>query len=353
MAQPGSASALPLVSVIILNYNGLAFLPRCLETLRRTTYAPLEFIVVDNCSSDGSVSYLREHHPDVKLHISAKNLGYSGAYNAVIPKASGEILVLLNFDVEVEPEWLNQAVSLLVENPRIAAAQPKLRSLQRRNLFEYSGGGGGLIDCYGYPLVRGRVFDTVEEDCGQYDDSVPIHWASGAAFVVRRSDYAAAGGLDDSFFLHMEELDLCWRFWLMGREVVAAPQGIVYHYAGAALSAERYHKMYYNHRNGLVMLLKNYGAGSLWRYLPVRWALDWVTVLASPFRGEPKRSAAVLAAHLYVLFHLRSIIRKRRAVQRLRRRKDRDLRHVILPFSVVRRYYLNKQRTYSQLISGT
>jgi hypothetical protein len=353
MAQTESASALPLVSVIILNYNGLAFLPRCLETLRRTTYSPLELIVVDNCSTDGSVSYLREHHPDVKIHITSANLGYSGAYNAVIPVADGEVLVLLNFDVEVEPTWLDQAIQILVENPRTAAVQPKLRSLQRRSFFEYSGGSGGFIDRYGYPIVRGRIFDTIEEDAGQYDDSAVIHWACGAAFVVRRSAYEAAGGLDNDFFLHMEELDLCWRFWLMGDEVRVAPRGVVYHHAGAALSAERYAKMYFNHRNGLVMMLKNYSAGSLWRCLPVRWMLDWVTVLSSPFRREPKRSAAVLAAHIYVLFHWFAIVPKRRAVQRLRRRKDRELSNVILPFSVVRRYYFNKQRTYSQLISGT
>ena len=352
MAQPGFASDLPLVSVIILNYNGLHFLPRCLETLRRTSHKPIELIVVDNCSSDGSVAYLRDHHPDVHLHLTTSNLGYSGAYNAAIPDAKGELIVLLNFDVEVEPDWLDQAVQIFEENAQVAAVQPKLRSLQKRTFFEYSGGSGGFIDRYGYPLVRGRVFDSVEEDRGQYDSVVPIHWASGAACVIRKSAYSTAGGLDSDFFLHMEELDLCWRFWLLGYEVTVAPRGIVYHYAGAALSAERYHKMYYNHRNGLVMLLKNYSAASLFKYLPVRWLLDWVTVFVSPLKREPKRSAAVLAAHVFVLFHLNSILRKRRVVQRMRKKRDRELAHVILPFSVVRRYYLSKQRTYSQLVSG-
>jgi hypothetical protein len=352
MVQAQSAHGKPLVSVIILNYNGLSFLPRCLETLRRTSYPHVELCVVDNCSTDGSLAYLCDHHPDVKLFPIRKNLGYSGAYNEVIPETSGEVIVLLNFDVEVEPEWLDQAVALLTENARVAAAQPKLRSLQKRNLFEYSGGSGGFIDCYGYPLVRGRVFDRIEEDHGQYDDAVPIHWASGAAFVVRREAYEAAGGLDDDFFLHMEELDLCWRFWLMGYEVKSAPMGIVYHHAGAALSADRYHKMYYNHRNGLVMMLKNFSGVSLLKYLPGRWLLDWVTVVASPLRGESKRSLAVFSAHVFVWAHLPSIIKKRRRVQQLRRRTDAELRHVILPFSVVRRYYMNNQRTYSQLVSG-
>ena len=353
MAQPGFASDLPLVSVIILNYNGLSFLPRCLETLRSSSYAPLELIVVDNCSTDGSVAYLRDHHPDIIVHVTAGNLGYSGAYNEAIPLARGEVIVLLNFDVEVEPDWLNQAVAILLADRNVVALQPKLRSLQKRNLFEYSGRTGGLLDRYGYPLVRGRVFDTIEEDRGQYEDSIPVHWATGAAFIVRKSAYLEAGGLDNSFFLHMEELDLCWRFWLMGYEVKVAPHGVVYHYAGAALSAERFHKMYYNHRNGLVMMLKNYGAASLFRFLPVRWLLDWITFFSAPLRGEPKRAAAVFVAHWFVLFHLPSILRKRRTVQRLRKRRDQELSHVILPFSIVWRYYVHKQRTYSQLISGT
>ena len=352
MAQQQSAQDWPLVSVIVLNYNGLAFLPRCIETLRRTSYPHVELIVVDNCSTDGSAEYLFTQHPDVRLVQLSSNLGYSGAYNSVIPGVKGEIIVLLNFDVEVDQNWLNEAVDLLARDPGVAAVQPKLRSLQRRNLFEYSGGSGGFIDRYGYPLVRGRVFDTIEADEGQYDDSVPIHWATGAAFVVRKSVYLEAGGLDNDFFLHMEELDLCWRFWLMGYSVKVAPSGVVFHHAGASLSADRYHKMYYNHRNGLVMLVKNYNGTNLLKTLPVRWLLDLLTVVVSPLRGEPKRALAVLAAHCFMLMHVPSIIKKRRRVQSLRQRSDEDLQHIILPFSVVRRYYLKKQRTFSQLVAG-
>jgi hypothetical protein len=327
----------------------LAFLPRCLETLQKTKYSPLELVVVDNRSTDGSVDYLRRSCPGVRLVESNENLGYAGAYNAAVPQAAGEIVVLLNFDVEVEPGWLDQAVELLTAEPRVAAVQPKLRSLQQRDFFEYSGGSGGYIDRHGYPFVRGRLFEAIEPDTGQYDDVVPIFWAAGAAFVTRKSAFIEAGGLDADFFMHMEELDLCWRYWLMGHEVKVAPRGVVFHWAGAALSADRFHKMYFNHRNGLVMMLKNYGLKSLLRNLPGRLALDWVTVVTSLFRGEAKRSGAVLAAHAYTLCRLPSIVAKRRRVQRLRRVPDRELSRVIYPHSIVWRHFIRKRSTYTQL----
>jgi len=307
---------------------------------------------VDNNSRDGSLEYLRDHYPETKLIEIKANLGYSGAYNLAIPQTTGEFIVLLNFDVEVEPDWLDQAANLLIEQPRLAAAQPKLRSLQKQESFEYSGGSGGFIDRYGYPFVRGRVFDVLERDSGQYDDTRAVFWASGAAFVTRRSAYEDAGGLDDDFFLHMEELDLCWRYWLRGWEVRAAPQGIVYHYAGAALSAERYRKMYYNHRNGLVMLLKNYGIASLIRILPIRFLLDWSAVGKGLLQLQWKRPAAILAAHGYILCHLPRILAKRRRIQRTRRISDRDLKHVIWPHSAVWNYFVKKQRTFSEMTAG-
>lgn len=344
------ANTNPVVSVIILNYNGLKFLPRCLESLRKTTYSPLEIVVVDNDSTDSSLEYLREHHPDVKLIPIKENLGYSGAYNYAVPLVDCKYCVLLNFDVEVEPNWLNQAIELLEADDSLAAAQPKLKAYQNHAKFEYSGGSGGFIDSFGFPFVRGRLFDVVEEDAGQYEDVVPIFWATGAAFIVRKSAFEEVGGLDQDFFMHMEELDLCWRFWLTGRKLKVAPQGIVYHYAGAALSAESYFKMYLNHRNSLAMMLKNYSCSNLLKRMPIRLFLDWITILLSPLRRESKRSRAVLAAHWYILTHLSAIHRKRRQVQRMRTVADKDLKHVIMPFCLVWRFYLKKQKVFSDLV---
>jgi hypothetical protein len=309
-------------------------------------------VVVDNNSSDTSLQYLGEHHPDVRVIPIKENLGYSGAYNHAVPLVDCKYIVLLNFDVEVEPGWLTQSIELLERNEKLAAVQPKLKSYKDHRKFEYSGGSGGFIDAYGFPFVRGRIFDAIEEDLGQYDDVVPIFWATGAAFVTRKSAYEAVGGLDADFFMHMEELDLCWRFWLTGHEVQVAPQGTVYHYAGAALSADSYRKMYYNHRNSLAMILKNYSLKNLIRRMPVRLILDWVTLLASPLRGESRRSRAVLAAHWYIITHLPSILAKRQRVQAIRTVSDSSLSHVILPFSAVWRYYLKKQKLFSDLVGS-
>jgi len=255
----------------------------------------------------------------------------------------------LNFDVEVAANWLDQAMELMEAEPRLAAVQPKLKQYQNHDNFEYSGGSGGFIDRFGYPFVRGRIFDHIEQDTGQFDDVVPIFWATGAALVVRKSAFVEAGGLDGDFFMHMEELDLCWRWWLTGWEVKVAPRGEVYHWAGAALAADRYHKMYYNHRNGLTMMFKNYSPWNVLKSFPARFLLDWITVFASLLRKEPKRSLAVLASHWYFLTRLPVLIRKRREVQERRRVKDRDYAHVIFPGSIVWRYFVHKQKTYRQI----
>lgn len=184
----------PLVSIIILNFNGLRFLPRCLQSLAATEYSPYEIIVADNGSSDGSLAYLREHFPTVKIIEFQDNWGYSGAYNRAIPQADGKYCVLLNFDVEVEPNWLTQAIEMMEDDPLIAAAQPKLKQYQDHTKFEYSGGSGGFLDAYGFPFVRGRLFDQTEPDVGQYDDSCEIFWATGAALIVRKETYLSAGG---------------------------------------------------------------------------------------------------------------------------------------------------------------
>lgn len=317
----------------------------------KTTLKTCEVCVVDNASKDGSLDYLRREFPSVKLFPLSQNLGFSGAYNAVIPGLEADYLVLLNFDVEVEPNWLEQAIHLLETRPKLAAVQPKLRALQDRVTLEYAGGSGGFVDRYGYPFARGRIMHHLERDTGQYDDSVPIHWASGAALIVRKSAYLACGGLDNDFFLHMEEIDLCWRFWLYGYECAVAPQGVVYHFSGAALSKERLAKMYYNHRNSLVMLLKNYDTARLLTCFVPRVLLDLLTVLISPLRREPKRSLAVMQAYAYLFSHLTSILKKRREVQAKRSVADRELDHVIFPGSLLAQVHFKQHLTFRQIVS--
>ncbi|MFH1009630.1 MAG: glycosyltransferase family 2 protein [bacterium] len=345
-----SARQSPPVSVIVLNYNGLTFLPRCIETLRATRHEPLEIIIADNASKDGSLEYLRKNFPEIKTVAFDTNWGYSGAYNRVAASAEGEFLVFLNFDVEVDPDWLGQPLELFEKDARLGACQPKLRALRDRNRFEYAGACGGFLDLYGYPFARGRVFDILEMDTGQYEDARECFWASGAALFVRKSAFLQVGGLDDSFFLHMEEIDFCWRLHLNGWKVCVAPRSIVYHYSGAALSSERFLKIYYNQRNSLMMLLKNYGIGRLLPAFGGRLLFDIVTFFSSPLRREPKRSVAVVAAYLWILSRLWLLLKKRRQVQRQRSLSDREALKSVLPKSLVIAYFLKKKRTFRDLV---
>jgi GT2 family glycosyltransferase len=344
-----SAKQGPLVSVIVLNYNGLAFLTRCIETLKATQYEPLEIIVIDNASKDGSLEQVRQHFPEITTIAFDTNWGYAGAYNRAVPSANGEFVVFLNFDVEVDPDWLTQSMKLFENDARLAACQPKLRALQDRKRFEYAGASGGFLDRYGYPFTRGRVFDTLEMDTGQYDDARECFWATGAALIVRKSAFQEVDGLDEIFFLHMEEIDFCWRLHLEGWKVCVAPQGVVYHYSGASLSSERFLKIYYNQRNSLMMLLKNYGIGRLIPAFGGRLFLDLITLFSSPLRREPKRSLAVVAAYLWILSHLWPLLKKRRQVQRRRSVPDRQALKSVLPKSLVIAYFLRKQRTFRDL----
>ena len=356
--RPGAGSkagmsATPLVSVIVLNYNGQHFLKACFDSLLGSGYPELELLLVDNASTDDSLAFMRQHYPTVSLLETGSNLGYSGGYNFAVPRANGRYAVLLNADVEVTPGWLQPLVAELEANGQVAACQPKFRHLINRDEFEYAGASGGFIDRYGFPFLRGRVLNTIETDSGQYDDRIDLFWASGAGLMVRVTDYASAGGLDADFFLHMEEIDLCWRWHLTGHTVRVVPQSIIYHLAGGIIKSDSYMKMYYNHRNSIFMLWKNYSAGNLVRVLPVRMALDLVLTLKSLVTLDFKRLLAVPMAYLWLLGHLPMLWRKRRRVQAMRTVTDGEIAPLMLPGSLVIDYYLRGKKTFSQLWRGT
>jgi len=339
----------PAVSVIIVNYNGLAFLQTCLSALARTTYKPMDTLMVDNASSDGSVAFVAEHYPTVRIIPSSTNLGYSGGNNLGIKEAPGDIVVLLNNDTEVTPGWLEPLVAEFGTDDGIAACQPKVLSATRPTAFEYAGAAGGFMDQLGYPYLRGRVFDTIEEDRGQYQEAVDLFWASGAAFAVRKDVLAETGLLDEDFRLHMEEIDLCWRLHLRGYRVRVCPEAVIYHYGGGTLGRGQSRKHYYNHRNGVFMLLKNYSALRLLWVAPARALLDLVLVVKSLLTLDFARAAAVVAAYAWLLRHPLLIWRKRQPVQRLRQLSDRELTPLLHPVSIVWAYYLRGKKTYAAI----
>jgi GT2 family glycosyltransferase len=326
------------IAVVILNYNGKTHLQNFLPGV--VQYSPEATIVVaDNGSSDDSLSYLSQNFPTVQLININENLGFCGGYNYALKKIEADYFVLLNNDVEVTSGWLVPMKDLLDRDETIAAVQPKVLSYRHKDLFEYAGAGGGFIDMLGYPFCRGRIFDTVEHDRGQYNDIVPVFWATGACLVIRSKLFKDLGGFDEDFFAHMEEIDLCWRLKRMGHRIFYCGSSTVYHVGGGTLAAGNPTKTYYNFRNGLAMLIKNQGGGQLLWKLPLRLILDWIAALKF-LVGTPAHAWAVLRAHGYVFSHLSSILAKRK------RLKDPFGVSEVYPGIILWRYFVLGRKTY-------
>jgi GT2 family glycosyltransferase len=246
------------IDIVILNYNTRGLLERLLPTVISCSQGEgINIVVADNASSDGSAEMVSAKFPDVELIEMSENRGYAGGYNACLAGRTADYFVLLNSDAEPTSGWLLPLLKMAEANPALGAAQPHLMDYYNRNKFEYAGAGGGFMDQYGYPFCRGRIFGNVEQNEGQYDDGLQVFWATGAALFISRKAWEATGGLDERFFAHMEEIDLCWRMQLLGFEVWSCPQSIVYHIGGATLSNQSPRKTYLNFRNNLLMLYKN------------------------------------------------------------------------------------------------
>ena len=288
------------VAVVILNWNGEHFLRDYLPSVvEHTDHVIADVIVADNGSTDGSVDLLRRDFPGVRLIEFSENYGFAEGHNRAIAEISQEYKysVLLNSDVKVKDDWLTPLWRFMEDNPRAGACQPAVRSLKDPEMFEYAGASGGFLDRHGYPYCRGRIFDTVEPDNGQYDTPMRIFWASGAALMVVNSVYLECGGLDKEFFAHMEEIDLCWRILLSGREIWAVPSGHVYHLGGGSLPASDPRKTYLNFRNNLLMLHKNLPDGVRRGLIFRRRLLDAVAWFRYVLAGDMDNASAILRAH--------------------------------------------------------
>ena len=285
------------VSVVILNWNGVGMLQKFLpKVVEYSVNQGVEICVADNASTDESVSYLQANFPNVRLIVLDKNYGFAEGYNRALEQVEAEYVVLLNSDVEVSPHWLEPLVEYMDAHPEVAACQPKIRSERNKEYFEYAGAAGGYLDKYGYPFCRGRIFDVVEKDEGQYDTVSSVFWATGAALFIRLKDYQEAGGLDGRFFAHMEEIDLCWRLRSRGRGIACIPQSVVYHVGAATLKKENPRKTFLNFRNNLLMLYKNLPEKELKHVMFVREVLDCVAALVFLLKGEKEAAKAVLQA---------------------------------------------------------
>ncbi|MFM2139378.1 MAG: hypothetical protein RJA57_1685, partial [Bacteroidota bacterium] len=297
---------------MILNWNGKDFLDRFLPALLGTNYPDIEVVVADNGSTDGTVAFLQERYPNVRIIAFDRNHGFTGGYNRALQQVSAPYYVLLNSDVEVAPDWLTPMVDLLERYPDIAACQPKLLCWGDRHRFEYAGAAGGWIDRLGYPFAMGRLFDHMEEDRGQYDQARPIFWASGACLFIRSSAFHAAGGFDEYFFAHQEEIDLCWRIQLAGHRIFSCPGSVVWHVGGGTLPKGRSLKTFLNFRNNRILIAKNMPLRQQLQVVPLRFLLDMISALKGLLSGDPGYCWSVCRAHMafirWWLFHRKKSI---------------------------------------------
>ena len=292
---------MPSVAVVILNWNGKDFLERFLPSVLSSLYQNKQVIVADNASTDGSVQFLAQQYPMVRIIQNSSNEGFARGYNLALKQVEVDYYVLLNSDVEVSPNWIGPVIDLMESDISIAACQPKILSYQNKSKFEYAGASGGWLDQYGYPFMRGRIFEVCEEDLGQYEDAVPCFWASGAALFVRAKTYQELGGLDEYFFAHQEEIDLCWRMQLAGYKVYVQPASVVYHVGGGTLPKGNSRKTYLNFRNNMIMLAKNLPRREAWWKIPLRMVLDGLSAMRGLMSGDGGYFVAVNRAELHFL----------------------------------------------------
>ena len=334
------------VAVLILNYNGEQHLKQFLPSIIANS-ADCDVIVGDNNSSDNSINLLENSFPEVRIIKLDENYGYAGGYNKLIDQLDHEYIVLVNSDIEATPGWVNPLISILDSEPNVAAVQPKIRSYNNRKKFEYAGAGGGYMDKYGYPYCRGRVFDSIEEDTGQYDDTCNVFWASGACFVVRKSVFDKFNGFDDGFFAHMEEIDLCWQINNAGYSIKYCSESIVYHLGGGTLDYTNPRKTYLNFRNGWMMLIKNLPDNNRAKLLFTRWWLDIASIIFFLIHFQFKNSLAVFKAHIYVWQNLGIIQSKRN-----KSLNNNQEKAITTPanYSLAWEYYVKGKKRYSELI---
>jgi len=336
------------VAIVILNWNGENYLQKFLPILIDNTLIPgVEIIVADNASTDSSLSLLKDKFPTIRTIVFDKNYGFAGGYNKALAEVEADYFVLLNSDVEVTPGWLNPMLEYMDGHEKVAACQPKILSYANRSKFEHAGAAGGYIDQFGFPFCRGRVLGLAEEDKGQYDTITDIFWATGACLLIRSNLYWKAGGLDDEFFAHMEEIDLCWRLKSRGYRIVCIPASSVFHVGGGALNYESPHKTYLNFRNNLLMLYKNLPARLLEKTMYWRFVFDYAAAFQLFITGKPKNALSVFKAR-------RDFKNMQPAFEEKRKQNilyaTSDNKQNILQKSIVLEYYLKGKKTYKAIM---
>ena len=333
------------IAVVILNWNGASLLQRFLPGVIQHSQKLAKVYVIDNYSQDDSLDMLERDFPEVEVIVLPANYGYAGGYNKGLLKVSEKYAVLLNSDVEVSENWLTPLLTHFEKNPLLGALQPKIKDLKAREKFEYAGAAGGFMDAYGYPFCRGRIFDELEKDEGQYNSYQKVFWASGACLMVDQEKYKQAGGLDESLFAHMEEIDLCWRMQLRGFEVGCEPASQVFHMGGATLNKISPQKTYLNFRNSLIILFLNLPSGEAFSKIMIRLVLDGVAGVKFLLEGKFSHTWAILKAHFHFYARFTALARKKIGQPV----KPLNSLNGVYTGSIVQDFYLKKKKRFSQL----
>lgn len=307
----------PIVSIIIPHFNGKNIIHDCLESLKKTKFQNKEIIIVDNGSTDGSISYVKKKFEYVKIIESPSNRGYAGGCNLGAENAIGNYLIFLNNDTIHNPDWIDPLVQMLEKDKSISSIQPKILNIKNKDKFDYAGGSGGFLDKYGFSFSRGRIFHTIENDDGQYDNTCEIFWASGTAFITRKSIFQKMNGFDETLFAHFEEIDYHWKSKLAGFSVWVEPKSVIYHLGGATLSYQSPYKTYLNHRNSLILMLTNTSNKELLKYIIPRIILQQISFIKDFITGNFSHAFAQLKAGLWIFFHPKFILKKRNHVKSL------------------------------------
>lgn len=334
------------VAVVILNWNGKNFLEKFLPSVVACNSSYAEIIVADNASIDDSITFLKNNYSQIRVIKNSHNRGFSKGYNDALKQVQAEYYVLLNSDVEVTPNWIDAVIKLMDNDTSIAACQPKIKGYNNKNYFEYAGAAGGFIDKYGYPFCRGRILGNIEEDKGQYNDEREIFWATGACFFVRAECYHQIGGLDEDFFAHMEEIDLCWRLKNIGYKIMYCPNSTVYHVGGGTLSKTSPRKTFLNFRNNLMLLCKNHPPKFFFSKMWLRMNLDGVAAIKFLLSGQFLHFIAVLRAHFHFYTLLGKTLKKRKQLQK-------QIKHytttAVYLHSIVADFYIRGKRKFKEI----
>ncbi len=352
LLMPDGKKETASLAVVILNYNGHEHLAQFLPSVLESDYTNMQVYVADNGSEDGSVAYLQSNYPSVRVLQLEENHGFAEGYNMALKQVEADYYAILNSDVEVTEDWINPILELMERDQTVAACQPKILAYNNKQQFEHAGAAGGWLDKWGYPFCRGRIFNNVEKDKGQYDKTQEIFWASGAALFIRAKLFHNIGGFDADYFAHMEEIDLCWRLKKAGYKVMVRPKSVVYHVGGGTLDYENPRKVYLNFRNSLMTLAKNESRGRLLWLLPLRLVLDAFAGVLFLFKGQFKNIQAIVQAHWDFFPKLSQIREKRKSNKELIAKTSIAPPNMtgIYPKSIVWQYYGRRKKKFLDLV---